>query len=130
MKKIFTLALSILIVFSCLAFVASAENDKTLRFNEDGSFKVLQIADLQDGMLFRDLTKTFIVDLLEKEQPDLVVLTGDNISPGACLTYGATWISINKFMSIFEERDVPVAIVYGNHDDDRNALSKEQQWRI
>lgn len=130
MKKIFTLALSILIVFSCLAFVASAENDKTLRFNEDGSFKVLQIADLQDGMLFRDLTKTFIIDLLEKEQPDLVVLTGDNISPGACLTYGATWISINKFMSIFEERDVPVAIVYGNHDDDRNALSKEQQWKI
>ena len=130
MKKILALTLSVLFVFGCFAFTVSAESDKTLRFNEDGTFKVLQISDLQDGMLFRELTEIFIVDLLEKEQPDLVVLTGDNIAPGACLTYGATWISINKFMSIFEERNVPVAIVYGNHDDDGNALSKEEQWKI
>lgn len=130
MKKSLALTLSVLLILGCFAFAVSAENSKALRFNDDGSFKILQLADLQDGVLFRELTATFIIDLLEKEQPDLVVLTGDNIAPGACLTYGATWISINKFMSIFEERNVPVAIVYGNHDDDGNILSKEQQWKI
>lgn len=131
MKKFLSVILCVLIVFSCCAFAVAAENkDNALRFNEDGSFKVLQIADLQDGVLFRELTKNFIVDLLDNENPDLVVLTGDNIAPGACPTYGMTWTSINHFMSIFEEKNVPVAIVYGNHDADRNIASKECQWEI
>lgn len=131
MKKILSLVLSALLLFGCFAFAVNAENEKEpLRFNEDGSFKILQIADIQDTILFRDLTKMFIVDLLEKEQPDLVVLTGDNIAPGSCLTYGATVATIDTFMSIFEEKDVPVAIVYGNHDYDGNVVSKECQWEI
>lgn len=130
MKKLLALTLSVLLVFSCFAFAASAENDNALRFNEDGTFKILQIADLQDCVLFRELTRTFIIDLLEKENPDLVVLTGDNIAPASCFTYGATVATIDQFMSIFEERDVPVAIVYGNHDYDGNIVSKEAQWKI
>ncbi len=131
MKRIFSIFLCILVTLGCFVFGASAENtDKTLRFNEDGSFKVLQISDFQDVVLFRELTKTFVIDLLKNENPDLVVLTGDNIAPGSCPTYGLTVETIDKFMSIFEERNVPVAIVYGNHDADRNFASKECQWEI
>ena len=32
-------------------------------------------------------------------------------------------------MSIFESRNIPVAIVYGNHDEE-NCMTKEEQWEV
>ena len=135
MKKILALLLSLVMIISCSVVFAGAvfceeENDEPLQFGSDGKFKVLQLADLQDGPIFRPLTENFINYLLDREKPDLVVLTGDNIAPGGAQTYGLTRIAINKYMSIFETRGVDVAIVYGNHDYDRNLVSKEGQWKI
>lgn len=133
MKKILSVILALTTVFSLFSFNSSAANEKTakesLRFNEDGSFKILQISDIQDIVIFRPLTKIFITDLLEKENPDLVVLTGDNIAPGASIIKWLGKKSIDKFMCIFEEHEVPVAIVYGNHDAETR-LNKEEQWEI
>ena len=72
----------------------------------------------------------FIEDLLEKENPDLVVLTGDNIAPGCPKLDWYIEKNIDNFMKIFEEKKVPVAIVYGNHDADRNCMTKEEQWEV
>ncbi|MBE6773947.1 MAG: hypothetical protein E7544_06960 [Ruminococcaceae bacterium] len=136
MKKTVAIILAILTAFSLFSSIASAEATPTkakdpLKFNEDGSFKIMQIADIQDVVLFRPLTRMFITDLLEKEKPDLVVLTGDNIAPGSGQLI--SWLikkNIDNFMKIFENKKVPVAIVYGNHDADRNCLTKEEQWEI
>lgn len=133
MKKILSLLLAFTTAFTIFGFGAVAEGEKAdkepLRFNGDGSFKILQIADLQDIFIFRPLTRMFIEDMLDKEKPDLVVLTGDNISPGAGFMKRLVRKSIDNFMKIFEEKKVRVAIVYGNHDAE-NKLTKEEQWEV
>ena len=48
MKKVFSIALSILMIFAlCFVAFAAGTPDK-LSFNEDGTFKILQINDTQD----------------------------------------------------------------------------------
>ena len=133
MKKILSLLLALITVLTLFSFGSSAETaaaeKEALRFNDDGSFKIMQIADIQDFFIFRKLTRMFIEDLLEKERPDIVVLTGDNISPGAGFMKWMVRKSIDNFMKLFEEYRVPVAIVYGNHDAE-NKLTKEEQWEV
>ena len=51
-----------------------------LKFNKDGKFTILQVSDAQDmhiprKAMFKMLDKTY-----DKVKPDLIVLTGDNIS--------------------------------------------------
>ncbi len=138
MKRIFALTLALITALGMFGLVAAAESNVTngntekepLKFNSDGSFKIMQIADIQDIIIFKGLNRLFITDLVDKEKPDLVVLTGDNISNGAGKIFN--WFvekSIDKFMRIFEEKGVPVAIVYGNHDEE-NCMNKEEQWEV
>lgn len=137
MRKITALVLSVIMIF-CLAFSAgavflkndSAQKDRTLRFNAEGKFTILQIADIQDCLLFRDMTKQYFEYLLDTVKPDIVVLTGDNIGPNTCFTKGMTKLTFDTFMNIFEKRGVKVASVFGNHDADRNALSKDEQLEL
>lgn len=135
MKKIIIVLLALVMTFSCFGVMASAtfckeKTDKTLRFGADGKFKIMQIADIQDGFFLNTVAEDFITAAVDMEKPDLIVLTGDNIGAGWGFTYGAIKMNINNFMSIFQQRNIPVAIVYGNHDDEGNILSKELQWKI
>ncbi len=135
MKKIIAVLLALVMTASCFGIMASAtffkeEIDTTLRFGSDGKFKIMQIADIQDGFFLNTVAEDFIIAAVDMEKPDLIVLTGDNIGSGWGFTYGAIKMNINNFMSIFEQRKIPVAIVFGNHDDENNVLSKELQWKI
>ncbi len=130
MKKIIATLLSIIIAFSCFSMISFASSDKAeLKFNTDGTFKILQVADLQDGSFSKKITERFLVDLIEKENPDLIALTGDNIAGYSTKTSYSVKKSIDNFMSIFEKYEVPVAIVYGNHDAEGKA-TREEQWDI
>ena len=137
MKKIISVVLCVLMLATTLCFGVSAEKDfGKLQFNDDGSFKILQVADLQDNMQLNGAVKAFLEEAIINEQPDLVVLTGDNISGGSCRTDISKALdtrrcekAIDQFMSIFEEYEVPVAAVFGNHDNE-NALSKEDLFDI
>lgn len=51
----------------------------TLRFHEDGTFRVLQMADIQDGPEVKADTIRLIREAVRRAKPDLVVLTGDQI---------------------------------------------------
>lgn len=51
----------------------------SLRFREDGSFRVLQMADVQDGPDVLPDTIRLIREAIRKADPDLVVFTGDQI---------------------------------------------------
>lgn len=131
MKKTLALILALIMSVSFVIVAAAQGGEKEpLKFGDDGKFKILQISDIQDRIIFRPLTKMFIEDLLEKENPDLVVLTGDNIAPGCPQLDWYIKKNIDNFMKIFEEKKVPVAIVYGNHDADRNCMTKEEQWEV
>ena len=117
-------------MFGSVTFTSNAvsEKDRTLQFGEDGTFKILQIADIQDGAYMRPMTKTFIKDLVDRVNPDLVVLTGDNIRPVSYILRFRK--SFANFMDIFEEKGVKVAAVFGNHDDEETPLTKEEQLAV
>lgn len=137
MKKFISVMLCVVMLAATLCFGVSAEKDfRKLQFNDDGNFRIMQVADLQDNMTLNGAVKAFLKEALIQEQPDLVVLTGDNISGGSCRTdMLKSWDkrncekAIGEFMDIFEEYGVPVAMVFGNHDDE-NMLSKEELFDI
>ncbi len=116
MKKLTAVFLALALVFALAVTPASAENDTKLCFGDDGKFRILHISDIQDGPFLLNVTSDFIKGVLEETQPDLVVLGGDNVSGGSCITDGLTAVAIDRFMSIFEDAGVPVAMVFGNHD--------------
>ena len=131
MKKFISVLLCLAIVFAMTATFASANQDTKLRFNNDGKFKIMQVADMQDDEFLAGLVKSFLKKALEEEKPDLVVLTGDNTAGYACkvgikaIDDALSKQAVNQFMSIFEDAGVPVAMVYGNHDDDDTKTTKE-----
>ncbi|CDK26945.1 unnamed protein product [Kuraishia capsulata CBS 1993] len=112
-----------------------------LNYREDGSFKILQVADLHfstgyghcrdtfpklpadAGECFADVRTTAFVDsVLDIEKPDLVVLTGDQVfgdeAPDA-------ETAILKALNPFIRRKIPYALIFGNHDDE-GSLSRKQ----
>lgn len=91
----------------------------TLTYNQDSTFKIMQITDTHIGNMpfHEDDHKTFeaIRKVLTKVQCDLVIHTGDMIwSDGVKDAH----IVFEKFLSIFNEFDIPLAITFGNHDSE------------
>ncbi len=134
MKKIVSIVLAMAMVFSVFALTASSAqatdtNEPVLKFGDDGKFKIMQITDIQDNAFLEYATLIFLKDVVEAEKPDLIVLTGDNISGGDSPTKGLAKIAISRFMNIFEDAGVPVAMVFGNHDSE-GAANKEDQMAM
>lgn len=130
-KKIIAVLLTVLMMMSFTSlFAFAAEEDKTLQFGEDGKFTILNFADIQDGYPLMTITKKLLQDTIKKVQPDLIVLTGDNISGGSTTTKVITRAAINEFMSIFEKAGIPTAAVFGNHDDESALADKDFQMSV
>ncbi|MCH5198917.1 MAG: metallophosphoesterase [Oscillospiraceae bacterium] len=135
MKKITALILCTLFLFTSFS-TAFAETILTpaekahLHFNDEGSFRILNFSDFQDNANLSNLTVQFIKKSVEKYNPDVIVLTGDNIAGYTLLSEKASEKAIREFMDVFEELGIPVAIVFGNHDDEGKALSKQEQMKI
>lgn len=133
MKKIISLILCALMLASCFSLSAYAENkgaEKTLQFNKDGKFTILNLSDIQDGYPLNELTKDYIIATVDKVKPDLIVLTGDNISGYDIPEEDEAEKAIREFMDIFQERDIKVAAVFGNHDDEKTKSTKEHQLSV
>ncbi|MFT8593440.1 MAG: metallophosphoesterase family protein [Bifidobacterium sp.] len=65
---------------------------RSLSFRKDGTFRVLQLADVQDGPNVSSDAIALISQAIERADPDLVVLTGDQIR-GYDPAYTQTFIS-------------------------------------
>lgn len=140
MKKLLSIFLAVVMCMSIMCFTgatASAADveDKTLKFKGDGEFKILQIADLQDTSYAAPATYEYLRVIIEEEDPDLIVLTGDNIAGGtgdALFEFIARWQvekAIDNTMSFFNELNIPVAVTFGNHDGEK-LISKEEQIKM
>lgn len=130
-KKIIAVVLSVLMMLSCASFFAfAAEEETTLKFGDDGKFTILNFADIQDGYPLMTITKKLLQDTIKMVQPDLIVLTGDNISGGSTTTKVITRAAINEYMSIFEKAGIPTAAVFGNHDDESALADKDFQMSV
>ncbi|XP_009587984.1 probable inactive purple acid phosphatase 28 isoform X2 [Nicotiana tomentosiformis] len=114
-----------------------------LHFNSDGTFKILQVADMHygNGMVTRcrdvlesefnycsDLNTTqFLRKMIEIENPDLIVFTGDNIF-GASATDAAE--SLFEVFAPAIQSEIPWAAVLGNHDQESTMNREELMYLI
>lgn len=124
-------SIALLVALLISSFSVSAQ--KTLRFNEDGKFKILQFTDTHLGTgngaseyrcLQAEKTLARISRVVKQEKPDFIVLTGDIVTGGDAL---ATWSRILDSLASFK---TPFCIVYGNHDPERKLTRKEMSRPI
>ena len=104
-----------------------------MKYNINGKFKIMQLADIQEIPNVSADTVKLIDRALEEEKPDLVVLTGDQIK-GYGMSYGKK--SGNKKQEVFDvlskilepvtKREIPYAVTFGNHDRQVGISNKEQ----
>ncbi|KAL0729184.1 hypothetical protein Bca4012_025277 [Brassica carinata] len=109
-----------------------------LRFRDDGTFKILQVADMHYGVgsitRCRDVvdaefdycsdlnTTRFLRRMIEAERPDLIAFTGDNIF-GSSTTDAAE--SLVQAIGPAIEYGIPWAAVLGNHDQE-STLNRQE----
>ena len=99
--------------------------DKTIKFNSEGKLKILHITDTHLNLNHNfDPTIWLVERACDKEKPDIVMLTGDNVVN--CDNAEDTKKMINALMNIFQERNIPVAVTFGNHDSEQGAMSREE----
>ncbi len=102
---------------------SEGSRDASLRFRGDGKFKIVQFTDihwLQNADKDQKIRQKILADMdavLEAEHPDLVVLTGDIVTPTSGESPLPQWTKVTAPMAT---RHIPWAAVFGNHDDEWN----------
>ena len=126
------LVLTLLVPFS-LRPLASAPDftGEPLRFNEDGSFRILQITDTQDTQWPSPNLLTMTQKALDESKPDLVVFTGDQLKNYDSDFDGPNveWKVRQALRLIVEpivRRGLPFAFAFGNHDSCLSVTLEEQ----
>ena len=116
----------ILLIFGLLLSSFGAEaKQPTLQFNKNGKFKIVQLTDIhyvyQDKSSEKALER--ILKIIDLEEPDLIMVTGDLIfgKPGDK--------SMLTVMYALSSRKIPLAITYGNHDDEQG-FSREELLKL
>lgn len=101
------------------------KTDKTIRFGSDGKLRILHITDthLKDNHNL-DPTIWLVEQACDRENPDIVMLTGDIVLN--CDNAEDTKKLINTLMNVFDSRNIPVAVTFGNHDSEQGAMSREE----
>ena len=98
-----------------------------LKFKNE-SFKIMQIADTQEGKKVSPDTLDLICNALDKENPDLVVYSGDQI--WGKQSFKGDRNTVKNTLDILtrpvRERDIPFTICFGNHDRQVGLSNKEQ----
>ena len=104
---------------------------KKLRFREDGTFTIAQITDIHGICRKTSDTTNLIEGVLDKEKPDLVVFTGDQIKG-----YGLSYLTgdkrkkveraIDNYTEPVDRRNIPFLVTFGNHDPQVGYTCAEQ----
>ncbi len=102
----------------------------TLNF-KNGSFKILQIADVQEGARVSADTIELINAALSRENPDLAVFSGDQIWGRHSFKGSAEKAErvLREITAPVTQRNIPFAVCFGNHDR-QVGLSNERQFEI
>lgn len=101
------------------------ETDKTIKFDSNGKLKIMHITDTHLE-LNRNLDPTIwlVERACDTEKPDIVMITGDNVVN--CENAEDTKKIINTLMNVFDSRNIPVAVTFGNHDSEQGAMTREE----
>ncbi len=98
-----------------------------LTFRKDGGYRILMMSDAHQKPSADDRTIRAMGLLIDRTKPDLVLLNGDNVS--GCATKEDFMAQLALIASPMEERGIPWAHVYGNHDQ-TDVLSKRWQQTV
>ena len=103
-----------------------------MKFREDGTFHILQFADIQEIPDVSEDTLRLMNAALERARPDLVVLSGDQLK-GADRRFSEKGEraeeTIRRIMKPVTDRKIPFAVTFG--DQDRGCgLPNEEQMEI
>lgn len=136
LRKIISFFLAAVMLFTmCVpAFAADDAAEKNLQFGEDGKFKILVIADTQDTQWTISNLLTLIQRSLDESKPDFVVFLGDQLKDYDSDFDGENvrWKvekAIKDIVAPVVRRNIPFAVVFGNHDGG-TGVSKEEQVKI
>ncbi len=124
LRSILSLLLCLTLAAGTVLFAAAddALTARAFRFNADGRFRILHVTDTH---LHEDnvAESTRLIALAcDVEKPDLVMLTGD-LAPED--TFEETAERVDQLMQVFESRNIPVAVTFGNHDSENGAYTRE-----
>ena len=97
----------------------------------NGTFRIMQIADVHAIPQASADTARLITLALERERPDLVVFTGDQLyGPIPLFWLGDPESNARKALSAIlepiEKAGVPFAVTFGNHDDQCGVSARRQ----
>ncbi|WP_211748269.1 metallophosphoesterase family protein [Paenibacillus sp. Marseille-Q4541] len=105
--------------------------EQHMSFREDGTFTIVQFTDLHwmDGREEDQRTRKLMELVMDAEQPDLVVFTGDVIYTGP-VSEGNTPCTnpqqaLRDAVAAVEDRNIPWALVFGNHDTEQRITREE-----
>ena len=124
--------------FSQIKTVSAQDGDKSakiedvkkytrhLKFHKDGSFRVVQLSDIYvDGNPDNFLnTQALIENLILKEEPDLVVITGDTVKPDSADGYQGHFESA---LEKLKSAGIPWVQTGGNYID---GMGRVEQLRM
>lgn len=136
-KRIIALVMALSLLAAVMAPMASAapvsaaEQADPLQFHQDGTFKIMMISDTQDTDKADQRMLNFINASLDQEKPDLVVFTGDNIEGdwiGSTVEKVRT--AIDRIVQPLVQRDIPFAVIFGNHDGESRVATKQDQMAM
>ncbi len=115
-----------LIIFIILFTYALTATAQKLAFNNNGEFKVIQFTDLHYGSEKESSKQSNkdICAILDSENPDLVVFTGDVVCEKPV---AEGW---QHLFDILESRNLKYAITLGNHDDEHDLTREEIAYML
>lgn len=125
--KVIALVMTAAMLFSLTVSAAddfSSKPDNTLKFDENGKFRILQLADTQDDMFPAPGMIKMIETAVNKYEPDIVIFTGDNTGT-VDLAMDAKY-AIKAIIDPIAELGIPFTFVFGNHDAEN--VSKETHF--
>lgn len=126
-KRLISLLMAVIMLAGISITSSAAEYDgtaKALQFNEDGKFRIMHITDTHLDEDNIEDSVWLIAQACDREKPDLVVVTGDNVTNND--DAAITKKHIDMLMNVFQSRDIPTAITFGNHDSETGAMSREE----
>jgi len=114
----------LLILFAIISQFSCSSNNKdsiSVKFNENGTFKIVQFTDTHyvPGNQKSTRADSVIKLLIETEKPDLIVFTGDQV-------YGRpVEEALDRQFSIVDEHNIPFIYTFGNHDREQKMSGME-----
>lgn len=143
-EKIFIITVICAILFTTCLFTAcnkdknALSNYKNLYIKEDGTFKILYLTDLHfinsdvtsKTTVINDLTlrdnwaMTATIEIINKSNPDLLVVTGDIVFTQSAISLITgtmdNYAAFKKAASFIDSFGIPWAFTFGNHDEEGN----------